>query len=281
MNDGSSEHDKNNGMTALHPSIDDVSNRAFIHPISNGLLPLALRLGITANAISVSGLVLGFLAALAYSRWMEPQWALLGFLLMIGWHVCDGLDGRIARATNSASETGRLLDGLCDYMTFILVYLVLGATLPWDEPLISYAAMVVAGGAHIVQSALYEGERARFFRRAQGQPPLPWEPTRFGGVIESIYAAMATSGGTTARAVDAALAEPGAEALRQRYVQRAVPWMRFNTLLSANGRTLAIFLACLADRPALFWWWTIIGLTMVMLVGRAGLRHIDRALLPR
>ncbi len=268
-------------MTALHPSIDDMSNRALIHPISDGLLPLALRLGITANAISVTGLVLGFLAALAYSRWMEPLWAMTGFLLMIGWHVCDGLDGRIARATNSASETGRLLDGLCDYMSFILVYLVLGATLPWDEPLSSYAAMVIAGGAHIIQSALYEGERARFFRRAKGQPPLPWEPTRFGGVIESLYAAMATSGGATARAVDAALADPEAEALRERYVRRAVFWMRFNTLLSANGRTLAIFLACLADRPALFWWWTIIGLTLVTLVGRAGLRRIDLDLLPR
>jgi len=264
------------------PSIDDVSNRWLIHPISRRLVPIAVRAGIGANAVSMTGLACGFVAAMAYARWWDPLWATAGFLLMIGWHICDGLDGMIARATGSASEAGRLLDGLCDYTTFILVYIVLTATLPWNEPIESYWAAVLAGALHPVQAALYEGSRERYARRLRGAAPEHWEATRFGGALERLYARVNGWAGAPTRAVDALAAAPRTgPALRAAYMEAAVPWLRFMTLLSANGRTLAIFLACLAGSPRYFWWWEILVLTPITIIGLIGLRGVDKRLIRR
>ena len=264
------------------PSIDDLSNRWLVHPAARRLVPLAIRRGVSANTVSIAGLACGFLAALAYSRWWDGAWAVAGFLLMIGWHICDGMDGMIARATKSASEAGRLLDGLCDYTTFILVYMVLAATLPWDEPIETYWAAMAAGAVHAIQSALYEGARERHFRRLRGEQAQPWQASRFGGALERLYVGVNQWAGAPTRVVDEVLAAPGLNAaLRDRYVQAAVPWLRFMTLLSANGRTLAIFLACLAGSPAYFWWWEVAVLTPITAIGLIGLRRTDSRLVQK
>ena len=77
-------------------------------------MPLALARGISANAVSVAGLGLGGLAALAYAQWNSWALALVGLVLSVGWLIADGLDGMVARATKTASPLGRMLDGLCD-----------------------------------------------------------------------------------------------------------------------------------------------------------------------
>jgi hypothetical protein len=69
--------------------------------------------------------------------------------------------------------------------------------------------------------------------------------------------------------------------LRSAYIEAAVPWLRFMTLLSANWRTLAIFIACLAGKPAWFWWWEVVVLTPVTVIGLIGLWSVDRRLVHR
>ena len=46
--------------------IEDPTNLWVIHPASRALLPFAVRRGISANSVSLVGLALGALAALAY-----------------------------------------------------------------------------------------------------------------------------------------------------------------------------------------------------------------------
>ena len=46
--------------------------------------------------------------------------------------------------------------------------------------------------------------------------------------------------------------------------------------LSANGRTIAIWLAALAGNPMLFWGWEIIGLTLLALAAARALRQSER-----
>src|SRR3546814_9450740 len=108
-------------MTALasdgarDPAIESVSNLWLIHPISCAGLCWALRLGVSANMVSIAGLLVGIASALAYFRWQNPLWAAAGLLLSLGWLVADGLDGMIARATGTSSAAGRVLAGICDH----------------------------------------------------------------------------------------------------------------------------------------------------------------------
>jgi CDP-diacylglycerol--serine O-phosphatidyltransferase len=257
--------------------IDDPTNSWGVHLAGRALLPRALRRGVSANAVSVAGLVLGTAAAAAYWRWADPLWATLGFLLSVGWLVADGLDGMIARATGSASDLGRLLDGLCDHAVFVLLYVSLAASIGTRG---GWLLAVSAGAAHAVQASLFEGERMRFHRRVAGvvRPERVADPRR--PVLIRLYDAVAGAFDAAAEPFERSMrASPDPAELGRRYGARAVPPLRLMALLTNNVRVIAVYLACLAGRPALFWWFELGPLTLVAVAGIAWHRRVERAML--
>lgn len=240
--------------TSRDRRIEVPSNRYVIHAAAHALLPLALARGVSANAVSVAGLVLGGIAALAFYNWHHAFAASLGLLFAIGWMVCDGLDGMIARATGTASALGRLLDGLCDHGVFLLLYVAAAWSVNTAE---AWALALVAGAVHGVQSTLYEGERARFHRRLRGDAGLI-APARAGTMLERGYDRIVGLLDRAAQPFDRALASARDPlALGRAYAARAVGPLRAMMLLSSNTRVLALYVACLIGDPRLFWWFEI------------------------
>lgn len=267
-------------MTLLPPDqsrdrrIEDPTNRWLIHPAARLLLPWFVARGISANTVSLCGLVLGALAALAYGRWDAWPFAVAGLLLSIAWLIADGLDGMIARATGTASPLGRALDGLCDHGVFVLIYVVLAWSIGTAE---GWLLASLAGAAHAVQSNLYESERTRFHRRCKGLAIAATAPA--GNPLVRLYDWVA---GTLDR-----FAAPFDEALRQHrdpaqfaafYGAEAARPMRLMSLLTANVRVLAVFLACLGGDPRLFWWFELVPLTLILLAGLAWHRAVEARL---
>jgi phosphatidylglycerophosphate synthase len=248
--------------------IEDPSNLWLVHPLSDRLLPLALRLGIHPNTVSFTGMGFGALAGAFYWHWQNPWAVLAGFLCMTAWHIMDGLDGKLARASGKASPLGRLIDGLCDYMVFLLVLLPIALTFADWPPVVALA--VLSGGCHAIQSAWYEGEREAWKRRARGVFSVePRATARFWG--ERLYNAAEARLGGGAKAVDAKLmADP---AQLEAYLRTTAPHLRRLSLLSANNRTIAIALACLAGNPLLYWLWEIGALSIAALVLASILRQ--------
>jgi hypothetical protein len=253
---------------------EDPTNPWVVHLAGRMLLPLALRLRIPANAVSVAGFVLGAAAAWAYLDW--PHRATLGFLLCLAWLIADGLDGMIARATGTASALGRFLDGVCDHAVFVLLYLALAGSLGTAG---AWALTLGAGAAHAVQSTLYEGERVRFHRRVRGEPAVASQPSR--NPLLRLYDAVAGSLDRSAAPFDAALARaPDRPAFGARYGEKAWRPLRFMALLSNNMRVILIWLACLAGDPRWFWWAELGPLTVVAVAGILWHRRVERKLLP-
>lgn len=268
-------------MTAPPPDrsrdhrIEDPTNLWIIHPAGRLLLPWFLARGISANAVSVGGLCLGALAALAYANWHVWQFAIAGLLLSVGWLIFDGLDGMVARATGTTSPLGRALDGLCDHGVFALIYLGLAISIGTVD---AWVLAWVAGGAHAVQSNLYESERARFHRRCAGIPPVPPAPSR--NPLVSLYDRVAGSLDRFALRFDKVVqCQRDPAALAGRYGAEATRPMRLMSLLTANVRVYAIFLACLAGNPRLFWWFEIVPLTAVLAIGLAWHRMVETRLI--
>jgi hypothetical protein len=255
--------------------IEPWTNRQLIHPVANWLLPPAIRLRLHPNLVTFAGLVAGLLAALAYTRWTDWRLAALGFALMLVWHVMDGLDGRLARATGQSSPAGRLIDGLADYATFTAVYCALAFTHP--DPGLAVPAAMIAGVAHALQSAHYEGERETFVRRTRHQF-LPLPRTEAGGPFERLYNKGEAMLGNHARPLDRQLSGAGPAqmaAMLKAWRADAARILRLMEPLSANGRTLAIFLAVLAGDPLWFWAFETIILTALALGGWVGLRRAE------
>ncbi|MFA7440720.1 MAG: CDP-alcohol phosphatidyltransferase family protein [Sphingomonadaceae bacterium] len=260
------------------PEIEPWSNRLVVHRLSAALLPKAIHSGIAPNVVSVFGLGLGLAAALAYTHWYEPLWATVGFLLMIGWHVMDGLDGALARATGRTSDFGRLVDGIADYTTFVAVNIALALTSPY--PWAAMGLAVISGCAHILQSLFYEAGRETYIRRIAGR--FDSTPRRdVGGFVERLYNRGERWLGNRTRPFDGMLASaPPAQRAEMlaHWREKAAPRMMMLTPLSANGRTLAIWIACLMGSPIFYWAWEIVALTLLALVGGRWLRQAERDL---
>lgn len=254
---------------AARPAIiEDPSNLWIVHPLADKLLPAALRLGIHPNMVSFTGMGCGALAGWCYWHWQQPVYVLAGFLLMVGWHIMDGLDGKLARASGKTSPLGRLIDGLCDYLTFLFVLLPIALSFAdWQATL---ALAVVSGALHAVQSAWYEGEREAWKRRARGVFVTEVRPPSGLG-IEGLYNRVEQALGSGARAIDHALAAHPAGL--STYLAASAPLVRGLCILSANNRTIAIALACLVGNPRLYWYWEIAALTVIALAMALFLRR--------
>lgn len=256
--------------------IEDRTNLWIIHLAGRALLPWAIGGRVSANAVSIAGLALGAGAAIAYGQWPSALAATLGFALSVAWLIADGLDGMIARATRTASAFGRFLDGLCDHGVFILIYLALALSIGTIE---GWALTVAAGIAHIVQSSLYEAERARFHRRVRGD----WgavRPARIGNAVERLYDDVARGVGRLADPFDRALQQSSQpDRLGAAYGDRAAPAMRLMILLTANTRVMALYAACLATDPRYFWWFEIAPLSLVALAAIVWLRRVETGLI--
>ncbi len=250
---------------AMRPrEIEEPLNLALVHPLSRALLPFAVRARIHPNAISVFGIVFGLVAAVAFSRWDDPVFASCGFVAMLCWHVLDGLDGMVARATGKTSAFGKFLDGVCDYSVFFAVYisLIIALSKTYSPWLVTTIA-VLAGIAHAVQAAYYESLRALF----RGEPPPP-PGKAAGGSLEGLY--NATQRRLASRGVqflDRARSAPD-------LVQRLAHLIKYANILAPTARTLGIWIACLIASPIAYWLWEICVLTILTFVVSRNFKHI-------
>ena len=255
--------------------IEDPTNQWVIHLVGRMLLPLALKARISANLVSLAGLAVGTGAAAAYLGWRDPALATLGFLLTIFWLVFDGLDGMVARATGTASPLGRFLDGVCDHGVFLILYLALGAALDTPE---AWITGTIAGLVHGVQANLYESERARYHRRVRGDPGAGAPPPSPNAMVRA-YDRLAGSLDRLAGRLDRALAAaPDRRAFAAAYGQSAAPALKLLNLLNANARIVALYAACLAGDPMLWWWLTLGPLTLLTAGGLVWHRRIEARL---
>ncbi len=265
--------------------IEEFTNLYFIHPIAARLTLLFAKWHLTPNAVSLAGMLSGLLAALAYYHYQDPRCVIVGFVLMIIWHIMDGADGQLARLTHSQSQSGKIIDGICDYVTFIAVYTALGLALsprlgPWV-----WALVFGAGACHAIQAAAYEVQRQEYnfwgWNRKSAELPSLDEPTSRTGasasqrLLDTLYrwyvrmqyraaGVVPESRGQLALALQQ---EPQrAPTIRQHYRVVFAPAVRRWSLLSANYRTLGIFIAALLQAPQYYFCFEIVGFSLIMLV---------------
>ncbi len=251
-------------------AIEDPTNALVVHRLSAALLPLAIRSGIHPNAVSVLGLAFAAGAGTAYYHWRDPVMVLIGFVLMVGWHVCDGLDGQLARATGKASATGRLVDGVCDYLAFFAVLIPVAVSFPdWGDKL---TLCLTAGAAHGLQAAYYEGVRDGWTRRWRGVFKAQPRPAT-GHFFERGHNALEQLSGSGERPVDAVLRDDPVRL--PAYLAATAPWVRALQPLSANGRTMVLPLCCFAGHPEWFWWWELVGMNIYAGGVTIGLRNAE------
>ncbi len=149
--------------------LQDSLNHHLYHPLAWRLARALAPTPITPNMVSVAGGLFVVAAGVVY--WRAPVWGLvwpwaplLGMLLHMTWHVVDGADGDLARLTGRSSPLGELIDGICDYASHIVLYvllvIVLAPALGWGW---AWFWALAAGASHVAQANFVEVQR-RFYQ---------------------------------------------------------------------------------------------------------------------
>ncbi len=267
--------------------IEEFTNLYFIHPIAARLTPLLARMRVSPNAVSFAGMGCGLLAGWAYFHFEDIRYAVGGLLLMVAWHILDGVDGQLARLTNRQSEFGKIIDGVADNVTFAAVYVGLGLALAQSQGAWAWLLIAMAGAAHSLQAAAYELQRQEYdfwgrdkksaeFKsietlRAETRPCSLLQRLLYG--LGHCYArtqqmAAQVDNQYRDRIASTLAAHPErAQAIRRRYRQTFSTLVRSWSVLSSNNRTFLIFLSAALNIPQLYFFIELLvftPLTMLM-----------------
>ena len=265
--------------------IEEKSNLYLFVPLSMWLVPKLAYLKISPNAVSLTSMAVGIGAGFSYFHFNDYRFALLGFLLMAITHVLDGADGALARLTNTQSEFGKIIDGVCDYVIFLSVYIALALAM-----LITYGAevwyiVVGAGLSHAFQAGAYElqrqeyefwghGKKSAELPELQSLKDIPSELSFFAKLATAmgqLYARMQYRFSGLDSNFRPQLREhlannpSGEDAFRERYRAKFAPIVKRWGIMCANYRTYAIFLACIVGQPILYFVFELVVLNLVLI----------------
>ena len=275
--------------------LEDFLNRRLYHPLSWRLARLLARTAVTPNQVSVVGGLTVVAAGICYVAplWDGPDWPLsaaLGMALHLAWHVIDGADGDLARMTGRTSPRGEMVDGLCDYLSHIVLYLLLGALLARELGGWAWAIVFPAGFAHAVQSNHVEAQRRFYLYWVYSKPWLNTARPSGGGPLAWLVALyLRVAKGTTPaalaidHAVTAAASDPARlEAIRGVIRAEAAPLLTLEKWLGANSRAIVLGLSMLLTASPLAYmayggvWMTLLLVVSVIAHNRAWRRVAQR-----
>lgn len=107
-------------------------------PICDALTILFLKTKITATQVTIF-LFYSCLASLAcFALIPGIKGALLGYLFFWIWNISDGIDGNIARYTDTCSRSGDLWDALAGYVAMFVFYFGAGAVAAYENSLVPF-----------------------------------------------------------------------------------------------------------------------------------------------
>ncbi|HEX9931912.1 MAG TPA: CDP-alcohol phosphatidyltransferase family protein [Allosphingosinicella sp.] len=252
--------------------LDDVLNRRVFHPLSRRLAAALAPTFVTPNMVSVSGALLVLAAGAFYAGFTGIGFAAavaVGFALHMLWHVVDGADGHLARMTGRASAFGEMVDGICDYSSHALLYLLLATYLDDQIGLWAYPLGLLAGFSRVAQANHSESQRRIYMWRAYG---IPWMQQaraseddvfrRKGGAgalarLASAYLwladALSPASAELDRAAEAAACDPEARRRLTRLCRSVFRGPLFlQGLLGANPRTVLLGISMALGSPLFF-----------------------------
>jgi phosphatidylglycerophosphate synthase len=275
--------------------LQDWLNYYFYHPLAWQLARGLARTPITPNMVSIAGAGCVVAAGVAYAQPWYPLAALLGLALHMAWHVVDGADGDLARMTGRSSPFGEMVDGLCDYISHVILYFILGWLL-WRQDgdfWLAWWLMWAAGLSHFVQANHVEVQRRQYqwwvygtpwIRHSHGNSDAATRKSMFGGIV-TFYLALAAGMTPHARVIDEALSGAQSDSQRERVRavarREAAPLLPLLKLLGPNPRALVLGLSMLAGSPLWYFLYQAVFLNLllaasVILHNRAARRMADR-----
>ena len=258
-------------------AIEAWSNRYLIHPASFWLARRAANTRLTPNHVSLLSIPVGVLAAIAFACYqLAWWWGAAGGILALLRLILDGADGQLARLKQMSSAFGRVLDGVCDYISIGAIYL--GFLVIWQgwHALSIFALLLGAYLSRMMQANVYELQRSLYqFWTAGKTAGLPTQirphhdqaytrNTFFNALVRGLdtqygYSQLHLCGLNThtlrqALSTQQNRSSATAQAIGKQYDQRFRAWVKVWGLLNDNCHYALLTCCCLLQKPMVYFW---------------------------
>jgi len=157
-------------------AVEEVGDIYLIRPLGFLLVQLLRRTPLTPTMVSVLAVLAGWWSAWLYFESNRggtvPALAALGGLALLLHSALDSADGQLARLKNQHTPLGRIVDGFCDNLSFLAIYvaIVLGSWERSPDHRVAIALLALAAAAsHSVQSSLVEYQRTLYLHCVHGR----------------------------------------------------------------------------------------------------------------
>jgi phosphatidylglycerophosphate synthase len=170
-------------------AIEEVGDIYLIRPLGFLIVQVLRGTPVTPTAVSVLAVLAGWLSAWFYFDSNRaggvPALALLGALALLLHSALDSADGQLARLKKLHTPLGRIIDGFCDNLSFLAIYVAIvagawGRLAPHRPALVALALAAIV--SHSVQSSLVEFLRTLYLHCVHGRGELvESHPTRLRG----------------------------------------------------------------------------------------------------
>ena len=261
--------------------LQDPLNHYLYHPLAWRFARLLAPTPITPNMVSVLGAGCVIAAAFAYTQLSWPVSAALGLGLHMTWHVVDGADGDLARLTGRSSPIGEMVDGLCDYLSHAVLYIMLAMLLAKGSGFFSgwhaWVLVILAGISHALQANHVEVQRRQYQYWVYGTPWLRNSHGREGsatskswaGALVSAYIGVASGMTPQALKIDAAVQAAQGNPVQLDLIAKAArtetePLLLLCKVLGPNPRAIALGLSMFAGSPVWYMLYQAIALNLLL-----------------
>jgi CDP-alcohol phosphatidyltransferase len=273
------------GATYKAREVEETLDVWFYRPLGYQIARAARRLGLTPNAVTAMGGLLGILAGhlFLYRGWVPAAW---GIALLVTSEAFDSADGQLARLSGQYSKLGRILDGLAGNLVFMSIYLHLAIRIASELGTLSATGLVlVAGVSHSMQCSvadyyrnvflylggvgrgeLDEAERVEAEYRALSWPRDLWPKLVLRLYLNYTRQQEMLTRSFRALQREVAASYPGARPawLAEAYREMNRPLLKYYNILTTNTRMLVLGVAVCMDRPLLYLGFEIVFLNALL-----------------
>lgn len=248
------------------------------------------KLRITPNVVTIAAIFIGAAAGVLF-YYDNIYLSLVGMFLLVWANSFDSADGQLARMTGQYSRIGRILDGACGDVWFIIIYFALGWRLRDFDGVawwIVYPLGVAAGYCHILQAQIADCYRTLHLFFVNGRvkseleevetlkadyAKLTWRENWFQKIVLIFYINHTASQQFFSpqmremrRRINTLYPNTDVpKSLADEYRQMSRPLLKYTNILTFNTRIAVLFLALLLDEVWIYYLFDITVMNILLI----------------
>ena len=143
--------------------VEEYIDLIFYRPLAFLLVKLVYNTGVTPDNLTFSAIISGLIAGILYAFGVQST-TIIATCFFILFVILDCSDGQLARLKKNGSATGRLLDGIADYLAVSAIYIgiAIGYSQKEGQPQYMLVLLALSAVSLIIQAMLVDFHRTRF-----------------------------------------------------------------------------------------------------------------------